>query len=97
MGGYYVFYSYASDDLPKNPAVPPWISDIGEGCHLPFYGDVFLVKVALDEYNEDGWTSYEDIVPQFLDLLVEGPLEVRTKISGSLRESCSLRNTSAQT
>jgi hypothetical protein len=97
VGGYYLFYSFALDDLPENPAVPAWISDTGQGGKLLFYGDVFLVKVALDEYEEHGWAIYEDIVPPFLDLLVEGPLEVRTKIPGSLRESCSPGNASTQT
>jgi hypothetical protein len=33
-----------------------------------------LVKMAPDERGENGWAKYEDIVPLFLDLLVEGPL-----------------------
>ena len=72
MGTYYVFYSFATDDLPKNSSVPTWISDKPNGY---YYGDVFLVKMAPHEYGEYGWAAYEDIVPEFLDLLREGPLD----------------------
>ena len=96
-GGYYVIYSYALDDLPLNPAVPAWISNTGNGGNLPYYGDVFLVKVAPEEYEENGWAVYEDILPQFLDLLVEGPLEVRMKTHWAFGEPCFLRKVSAQT
>ena len=75
IGGYYVFYSFAVDDLSENPSVPAWISDMGEGFNLKYYGDVFLVKLAPHESGEHDWAAYEDIDPQFLDLLVEGPLE----------------------
>ena len=79
MGTYYVFRSFAIDDLPKNSSVPTWISgdigDIGDGFHRSYYGDVFLVKMAPHEYGEYGWAAYEDIVPEFLDLLREGPLD----------------------
>ena len=71
MGTYYVFYSFAVDDLPKNSSVPTWISDVGGGKH--YYGDVFLVKMAPHEYGEYGWAAYDDIAPEFLDLLIEGP------------------------
>ncbi|KAK3937268.1 hypothetical protein QBC46DRAFT_416608 [Diplogelasinospora grovesii] len=71
-GAYYVFYSFTFDDLPKNLSVPPWISDIGDGDHRQYCGDVFLVKIAPHKYGEDGWAAYKDIVPQFLDLLVKG-------------------------
>lgn len=72
MGTYYVFYSFATDDLPKNSSVPTWISD---PLHGYYSGDVFLVKMAPHEYGEYGWAAYEDIVPEFLDLLREGPLD----------------------
>ena len=72
MGTYYVFYSFAADDLPKNLSVPTLISD---NFHGNYYGDVFLVKMAPHEYGEYGWAAYEDIVPEFLDLLREGPLD----------------------
>jgi hypothetical protein len=76
MGTYYVFYSFAIDDLPKNSSVPTWISgDISDDFPLYYYGDVFLVKMAPHEYGEYGWAAYEDIVPEFLDLLREGPLD----------------------
>lgn len=72
-GAYYVFYSYAIGDLPRNLYVPDWICDTGDGCYQTYYGDVFLVKMAPHEYGENSWAIYEDIVPLFLDLLVEGP------------------------
>jgi hypothetical protein len=76
MGTYYVFYSFAIDDLPKNSSVPTWISgDISDDFHRNYYGDVFLVKMAPHEYGEYDWAAYENIVPEFLDLLREGPLD----------------------
>jgi hypothetical protein len=67
---YYVFYSFALDDLPKNSSVPAWISG---GNRYQYWGDVFLVKMAPHLYGQYGWAAYEDIVPDFLDLLVKGP------------------------
>jgi hypothetical protein len=32
-----------------------------------------LVKMASHEYGQYSWAVYEDIVPEFLDLLVKGP------------------------
>jgi len=32
-----------------------------------------VVKMAPHEYGEYGWAAYEDIVPEFLYLLVKGP------------------------
>jgi hypothetical protein len=78
IGSYYAFYSFASDDLPKNLSVPAWISEIGsfgDGIRSQYWGDVFLVKMASYEYGEYGWAAYEDIVPEFLDLLIKGPLD----------------------
>ncbi|KAF2809118.1 uncharacterized protein BDZ99DRAFT_389524 [Mytilinidion resinicola] len=77
-GAYYVFFSFAVDDLPENLSVPAWIrgssvNDIGIRDH--FWGDVFLVKMAPHEYGEHGWAVYEDVVPEFLDLLAEGPVD----------------------
>ncbi|KAF2120925.1 hypothetical protein BDV96DRAFT_565904 [Lophiotrema nucula] len=68
-GAYYLFYSFAIDDLPENTHVPAWMRE-GRGRCL---GDVFLVKLAPQEFGEHGWATYEDIVPQFLDLMKEGP------------------------
>lgn len=73
VGTYYVFFSFARDDLPKNSFVPAWTSS--DDIHLRYSGDVFLVKMAPHEYGEHGWAAYEDIVPEFLDLLVKGPPE----------------------
>ncbi|KAM0257757.1 hypothetical protein ACHAQJ_004208 [Trichoderma viride] len=70
-GAYYVFRSFAVDHLPNNPFVPPTISGSN---HCRYFGDVFVVKISPQEYGENGWAIYEDIVPQFLDLLAEGPL-----------------------
>jgi hypothetical protein len=75
MGTHYVFHSFAADDLPKNSTVPSWITDISYDSPRCYYGDAFLVKMARQEYGENGWAVYEDIVPEFLDLLKEGPLD----------------------
>jgi hypothetical protein len=64
-----MFYSFDMDNLPRNRSVPAWINR--EKSH--WYGDDFLVKVAPYEYGGYGWAVYEDIVPEFLDLLAEGP------------------------
>lgn len=73
-GAYYVFYSFALDDLPRNHFVPTWITDTGERYNHAYYGDVFLVKMAPQEYGENEWAVYEDIIPEFLDLLAKGPV-----------------------
>jgi hypothetical protein len=72
VGTYYILFSFALDDLPKNSFVPTWIRNI---CKREYYGDVFLVKMAPHEYGEHDWAAYEDIVPEFLDFLIEGPLD----------------------
>jgi hypothetical protein len=82
-GAYYMFFSFAGDDLPKNSSLPAWIRNIGDiedGIHRQYPGDVFLVKMAPHEYGENGWAAYEDIVPDFLDCLNEGPLTVSWKV-----------------
>ncbi|KAB8272013.1 hypothetical protein BDV30DRAFT_212817 [Aspergillus minisclerotigenes] len=73
-GAYYVFFSFAVDDLPENLSVPAWISHISNGDQRHYRRDVFLVKMAPCEYGEDGCAIYEDIDPLFLDVLAEGPL-----------------------
>ena len=70
IGTYYVYSSYDVDDLPNNSYVPAWISGGNHG----YNGDVFLVKIAPHEFEENGWPVYEDIVPDFLDLLAEKAL-----------------------
>ena len=65
IGTYYVYYSFDVDDLPENSFVPAWIS----GGNHAYYGDVFLVKMAPHEFGQSEWAAYEDIVPDFLDLL----------------------------
>jgi hypothetical protein len=73
-GTYYVMYSFCMDELPLNSYVPAWIRQISPRCCLPYYGDAFVVKMAPHEYGECEWASYADITPQFLDLLMQGPL-----------------------
>ncbi|KAI9689716.1 MAG: hypothetical protein M1822_009597 [Bathelium mastoideum] len=70
-GIYYIFWSLDQDNLPVNPFVPTWINE----DRYQWYGDVFLVKMAPYEYGGYGWALYEDIDPEFLDLLAEGPLK----------------------
>ena len=75
IGEYYIFYSFDTDGLPENLSVPDWVNDVGGNTHRCYFGDVFLVKMAPGKDGKNGWATYEDIVPQFLDLLAEGPLE----------------------
>ncbi|KAL7943508.1 hypothetical protein V8C42DRAFT_109111 [Trichoderma barbatum] len=75
-GTYYVFYSFDGDNLPRNKFVPPWIGDTPDSLSHYYCGDVFLVKTSPHENRENGWAVYEDIVPHFLDLLAEGPLDI---------------------
>jgi hypothetical protein len=58
------------DDLPAHSSDPAWIS--GSQCNV-YWGDFFLVKMASHEWGEHAWAAYEDIGPEFLDLLAEGP------------------------
>ncbi|PKK46983.1 hypothetical protein CI102_7911, partial [Trichoderma harzianum] len=69
LGTYYVFCSFAVDDLPVNKFVPRWIE---EDAHSPYryFGDVFVVKISPDEVGQDGRAVYEDVDPLFLDFLV---------------------------
>jgi hypothetical protein len=74
-GTYYVMFCFLSNELPLNPFVPTWIKELENGCCLLYYGDVFVVKMAPQEHGKHDWASYADITPQFLDLLMKGPLE----------------------
>ncbi|KFY99561.1 hypothetical protein V498_00668 [Pseudogymnoascus sp. VKM F-4517 (FW-2822)] len=79
-GAYYMFFSFAADDMPMNEGLPSWIRDVGEvvdSFHRLYPGDVFLVKMAPEEIGENGWAVYEDIGHEFLDCLKEGPLTDR--------------------
>ncbi|KAH7126692.1 hypothetical protein B0J11DRAFT_283162 [Dendryphion nanum] len=73
VGRYYVFWSFALDDLPQNLAVPKWM--VEEPQHS-YWGDVFLVKVRDGEgEGGDGVRAvYEDVDPGFLEVLRDGPL-----------------------
>ncbi|KAK7186243.1 uncharacterized protein CC84DRAFT_1221420 [Paraphaeosphaeria sporulosa] len=73
-GVYYLFWSFAMDDLPRNKHVPKWISDAPntEMTHS-YYGDVFIVKIAPHEYEPEGWAAYEDVSPTFVEALVKSP------------------------
>jgi hypothetical protein len=73
-GTYYVFYSFDVDTLSENKFVPDWLKDTDNGDHLTYYGDVFLVKMAPQEYGENEWAVYEDIISDFLNLLGKGPM-----------------------
>lgn len=68
-GTYYVFYSFALDHLPQNKHVPKWLND-----RHTWWGDVFFVKVAEQEFDTSGgWAMYEDVKEDFLEVLDEGP------------------------
>jgi hypothetical protein len=76
-GAYYMFFSFAGEYLPENLSLPAWVRDIGDfedGTHRLYFGDIFFVKMAPHEHDENGWAAYEDIVPNFLNCLNEGPL-----------------------
>ncbi|KAF2685145.1 hypothetical protein K458DRAFT_20782 [Lentithecium fluviatile CBS 122367] len=78
-GVYYVFYSFDCDDLPRNEYVPKWLSD-GAG-HI-YLGDVFVVKMAPNEYarrSDGGWAAYGNIAPGFLEILGKGPSRGETE------------------
>lgn len=52
---YYVFFSNDINGLPRNLSVPAWVKDIGDGNIRNHYrGDVFLVKLAPEEVEENG-------------------------------------------
>ncbi|KAI9866352.1 MAG: hypothetical protein M1813_001474 [Trichoglossum hirsutum] len=63
-GVYMKFISFAMDDLPENKSIPACFYGAGD----PAAGDVFLVKLAPQEFGEHGWAIYEDIPPEFLEL-----------------------------
>ncbi|EWC44499.1 hypothetical protein DRE_06767 [Drechslerella stenobrocha 248] len=73
-GVYYIFYSFGLDELTEkiNPSVPTYFS----GGQV-LWGDVFVVKVAPHEYGEHGWAAYEDIGPEFLELMARWPVTRR--------------------
>jgi hypothetical protein len=72
-GTYYVFYSFAVDYLPQNLFAPAWIREFGNGHYHNYYGDAFLVKLAPNESDDHDWAVYEDILPEFLNVLATGP------------------------
>jgi hypothetical protein len=75
IGAYYVYYSFDVDHLPLNAFVPDWIGKIGDKNQQRYWGDVFVVKMGPQEYGPYGWAAYEDITPEFLELLEAGPLK----------------------
>ncbi|KAK0649865.1 hypothetical protein B0T16DRAFT_410804 [Cercophora newfieldiana] len=72
-GAYYVFYSFAANDLPENESTPKWI--VAGSMGRTFFGDAFLVKMAEVEQDENGWAVYEDIDSWVLEVLASGPSE----------------------
>jgi hypothetical protein len=75
IGAYYVYYSFDVYHLPQNAFVPDWIGKIGDKIQQQYWGDVFVVKMGPQEYGPYGWAAYEDITPEFLELLAAGPLK----------------------
>lgn len=51
VGGYYVFYSFALDDLPQHTHVPAWLSRKNDGEGHRYWGDVFVAKMSPPEYG----------------------------------------------
>ncbi|KAL5429359.1 hypothetical protein PMIN04_000163 [Paraphaeosphaeria minitans] len=73
-GVYYLFWSFAMDDLPRNKHIPRWINEAPDmDMSHSYYGDVFIVKVAPHEYEKEGWAAYEDVSPAFLEILTKSP------------------------
>jgi len=62
-GVYMTFYSFALDDLPQNINVPDSFSPMGT-----MWGDVFVAKLAPEEWGVNGWATYEDVPSEFLRL-----------------------------
>jgi hypothetical protein len=62
-GVYLKWFSFALDDLPKNSSVPLIFCRENRLAA----GDVFIVKLAPQEQDEQGWTAYEDFLPEFLE------------------------------
>jgi hypothetical protein len=75
IGAYYIFYSLDLDHLPQNAFVPDWIGKIGDKGHQIYWGDVFVVKMSPQEWGPYGWAAYQDIAPEFLELLAAGPMK----------------------
>jgi hypothetical protein len=81
-GLYYVFFSFAEDDLPENMNMAKFPDEE----HQKWWGDVFIVKVQ--KYVELGTNDllvYEDVPREFLDLelITKGGLgRVRTGNGG---------------
>jgi hypothetical protein len=75
IGAYYVYYSLDVDHLPLNAFVPDWTRTVGDKTARQYWGDVFIVKMGPHEYGLYGWAAYEDITPDFLELLAAGPLK----------------------
>lgn len=69
-GVYYVFYSYSTDGMPENKAMPRWLAT---AVKANFRGDVFMVKMTPAEFGQYAWAEYEDVAPEFVDLMVHGP------------------------
>ncbi|KAF7981654.1 hypothetical protein HWV62_32766 [Athelia sp. TMB] len=95
-GSYMVLYSFALDDLPQNTHSPAFIlRSIGNS-----WGDVFVVKMMPNEWEEHGWACYDDVPEQFFDLPVmarmgKGPLLVQSKDDDLLpnKDSLTVRET----
>jgi len=62
-GVYLKWFSFALDDLPENSSVPLIFCRENRLAA----GDVFIVKLAPQEQDEQGWTTYEDFLPEFLE------------------------------
>lgn len=74
-GVYLKWFSFSSEDLPENRSVPLIFCRVNRSAA----GDVFLVKLAPGELDEEGRTAYEDIHPGFLEYcLTRNRMEVES-------------------
>jgi hypothetical protein len=73
VGAYYVYSSFALDDLLLNSHVPAWLNKKCCGDGYQHWGNVFVLKMSPQEHGPCGWAAYEDVPPEFLNIMAEGP------------------------
>ena len=64
-----MYFSFGIGGLPEDSSVPDWM-DVSN--RRKCWGNVFVVKMAPHDYGKYFCAAYEDIVPEFLDLLLKG-------------------------
>lgn len=80
-----MYFSFGTEGLPEHSFVLDWM-DVSN--RRKYWGDVFVVKMAPHDYGKYFWAAYEDIVSEFLDLLVKGRSQCGCRHNGSERHPC---------